>query len=628
SRDERAEITGAEMEGSLYAWRHEPVHAILHSAWRSLGLGDAYLVQPDGSVLYSVTKSTGFLGSIEDGSLPGLEQAANASLQTLDTQNQGVYFGVHSLSQELKMRSPRDQETGRSGKISSFWAARLKPGDLDQTDQPSPVLIFEKAMARIASETAQSTDLKGEEAGDTLRTLLIVQEGRIFPGHDGSSDVPSPTTETVNAGPPVFEGFETAFRTTDFLGQELTVAALIPEAQAHAGVNRMARDLFFVSALGILAMGGLAIVLSLLAARPVEALARTVRSFAAGEHGETVPCTERGDEIGEIARAVEAFQATSQQTRVLEEQALEAERIADDTKRQETAALANAFRGKVGKLADAASAAMQRVQPIVVDLGVLVTSSHEKCRSVNHLTNLSDESVAAASAATEQLAISVQENSRTLSSASLMANQASGAAQSGFDRASDLGDAVEQIGHITAAIQDIASQTSLLALNATIEAARAGEAGRGFAIVASEVKTLANQTARATEDISGRLSKIQSASDGVIASVQDVVAAVGELTEMMASMAASVEQQGVAAQEIADSTNRAARGVTHSATEVSDLSEISSQTGACSQSVEGLFSDLEGSVAALVLEIDRFGNQIVAEVDGNLQPTLDEREVG
>ena len=169
-----------------------------------------------------------------------------------------------------------------------------------------------------------------------------------------------------------------------------------------------------------------------------------------------------------------------------------------------------------------------------------------------------------------------------------------------------LAQAAQRIGDVLKLISDIAAQTNLLALNATIEAARAGEAGKGFAVVAAEVKNLANQTAKATEEIGLQIGAIQGATKESVEAIQSIGRTIGEVNEIATTIASAVEEQSAATQEIARNVQEAARGTTEVSSNVGGVTQASRETGSAATQVLGAAGELAKLSETLRLEVDQF----------------------
>ncbi|CAO3419944.1 putative methyl-accepting chemotaxis protein [Azospirillum doebereinerae] len=175
-----------------------------------------------------------------------------------------------------------------------------------------------------------------------------------------------------------------------------------------------------------------------------------------------------------------------------------------------------------------------------------------------------------------------------------------------------LAGSADRIGQVVDLIQDIASQTNLLALNATIEAARAGEAGKGFAVVASEVKALANQTARATDEIRQQISQMQQDSNGAVGSIKGIGGVISEVSEIAGAIAAAVEQQGAATQEISRNVQQAAIGTQEVSSHIAGVREAANETGAAATQVLGAARELSQQAEILTSEVKGFLNSVRA----------------
>ena len=216
------------------------------------------------------------------------------------------------------------------------------------------------------------------------------------------------------------------------------------------------------------------------------------------------------------------------------------------------------------------------------------------------------------SAATEEMAASLQEVARQVGQSSEISENAVAQAEKTNTEIATLSEAAERIGEVVNLIQDIASQTNLLALNATIEAARAGDAGRGFAVVAAEVKNLAQQTAKATEDISAQINDIQSATGGAVKSIEEITETINKVNEIGGQIASSVEQQNDATSEIARNVQEAAQGTQDVSSNIAGVNKLTQETGTQAGEVLNAASDLSEQAEQLNTSVQAFLEEINA----------------
>ncbi len=350
-----------------------------------------------------------------------------------------------------------------------------------------------------------------------------------------------------------------------FVGQDLAAAEATVEAQQ--------RDL---------ALGGgiLAVVVAIglwallrWSMRPMVSLARAVREIGEGRIETTIPCVDRHDELGDIGRATAWLRDATAQARQRQAEAEVEREQASAARRSLRAATATELEEKLGDIAGrvaSAATALLKAADAVGEAGQ--RTNHRAERSATGIGQAT-QNVHAVAAAAEQLSASVVEITRQVAESARAAQEAAQAARASDTTVAGLAEAASRIGDVVRLISDIAGQTNLLALNATIEAARAGEAGKGFAVVAQEVKALAAQTGKATEEIAAQIGSMRGATDDAVGAVRGIAAAVARMEEVTASIAAAVEQQSSATQDIARNAAGAAKGAQDAAEDIETLTK-------------------------------------------------------
>lgn len=341
--------------------------------------------------------------------------------------------------------------------------------------------------------------------------------------------------------------------------------------------------------------------------QPVVEMSAAMRELGSGNFSVRLPGTERHDEVGQMARAVDEFKAQA----MSRAQAEAAER--DHKKREQEVArkaefenLADNFETAVGEIIDTVGGASDRLASSAETLSGSTDTTRRLSAVVAQVSQETSSNVQSVASATEEMASSISEIGRQVHDSNRIANEAVEQARQTDARINELSQAAERIGDVTKLITTIAEQTNLLALNATIEAARAGEAGRGFAVVAQEVKALAGQTAKATSEISTQIAQIQQATQDSVTAMKEIGGTIGRVSEIAASIAAAVEQQGAATNEIARNIQQAAAGTTQLAGNISEVNRNADDSGTASADVLSSARLLSSESHRLKLEMQKF----------------------
>ncbi|HEY8565487.1 MAG TPA: methyl-accepting chemotaxis protein [Beijerinckiaceae bacterium] len=293
--------------------------------------------------------------------------------------------------------------------------------------------------------------------------------------------------------------------------------------------------------------------------RPLSALTQSMERLARGDHGAEVPGTGRADELGLMARAVLVFQQQAVENEALAASG-HADQAAKDRRTAAVQALVHRFETASGQLLAEVTRTTAALSGTARAVSGIAAETDAKAAETAVAAEETSSNVQTVAAAAEELASSAQEIGRQLGESARVAGAAVDSARRTDVTVQALATGAGRIGEVVRLISAIAEQTNLLALNATIEAARAGEAGRGFAVVASEVKTLAGQTAKATEEISGQIAGIQSATNDAVTAIQGIRETIEQVYGIATSIAAAVEEQQATTQEIARNVAQAARG--------------------------------------------------------------------
>lgn len=345
--------------------------------------------------------------------------------------------------------------------------------------------------------------------------------------------------------------------------------------------------------------------------KPISEMTGAMDVLASGDKSVEIPATDRSDEVGNMAQAVQVFKENMIKAEQLTKEQ-EQERAARETRAEAVDKLTREFDENISNVIQIVISAAEEMSATAKSMTTVAQDTSERAGAVAAASEQASSNVQTVAAAAEELTTSVAEISGQVSASTNNARNAVGAAEQASQKVQGLVSASQKIGDVIELINDIAGQTNLLALNATIEAARAGESGKGFAVVASEVKNLAAQTGRATDEITGQISTIQGATQEAVSVIEEINKMIGQFSEVSTAIAAAVEEQGAATGEISRNAQEAAAGTEQVNSNITSVNSSASETGSSAQEVSEAAAEVSRQSEGLRSFVDKFLSDVRA----------------